>query len=217
MLHQLPTWHYLVCPRQGSKKANSYLILIQDLRGYVRWNQYLKAVPQQSPNRHKLSCLLVKAADLSWAAEHPSDGSEGRCQMLGRALEHGDLLWNTGFQYSRLETASSHQFVYSSYRWLNFFEFYCTFFMSSACYSHWYPLFEKKCHKEAIVRVEFWAWKMPSFRKKGIVKATPWGPCEQRLSAEHAAKARGREVVIYCYTSHGPRLLHHTMWAYLHQ
>lgn len=89
--------------------------------------------------------------------------------------------------------------------------------MSDTCYPHQHPLFEKQSNKEAIVGVEFWAWKMPSSRKTRMTKASPRGPCEQRSSAAHAAEARGRAVLIYCWASSGPQLLHHAIWAYSHE
>jgi len=54
------------------------------------------------------------------------------------------------------------------------------------------PSFEKQRNEEAIIGMEFWAWKMPSSRKKGAAKASPWGPCEQRSPAAHVAEARGQ-------------------------
>lgn len=57
-----------------------------------------------------------------------------------------------------------------------FLGFYPIFFMSNTWYSCQHPLLEKQHNEEAIVGVEFWAWKMPSSRKNGMVKAIPWVP-----------------------------------------
>lgn len=57
-----------------------------------------------------------------------------------------------------------------------FLGFYPILFRSNAYYSLQYPLPEKQHNEEAITGMEFWAWKMPSSSKKGMVKASPWAP-----------------------------------------
>ena len=143
--------------------------------------------------------------------------SEGRCQTLSRALKHGGLLWTQGFSTAGWrQLPTTRLFILLTGSWV--FLVFILYFSWAMHVIHTNTLsLKSSVMRTAIVGVEFWAWKMPFSRKKGIAKAFPWGPCECWSSAAHTAEARGRAVVIYCYMSNGPQVLHHAIWVYSHQ